>query len=47
MLLGCHWDARRHMSKSNKKEHAVVDTPGMQVAAAQRCSCNKKEHEVG
>jgi putative ribosome biogenesis GTPase RsgA len=46
MLLGCYWDAKRPMSKSNKRGHAVVDTPGMQVVAALRCSCNKKEHTV-
>jgi hypothetical protein len=46
MLLGCYWDARRHMSKSNKKRHAVADTPGMQVVAALRCSCNKKGYAV-
>jgi hypothetical protein len=44
MLLGCYWDARRPMSKSNKKEHAGVDTPGMQVVAALRYSCNTKGH---
>jgi hypothetical protein len=30
MLLGCYWDARRPIPKSDKKEHAVVDTPGIQ-----------------
>jgi hypothetical protein len=34
------------MSKCNKKDHAVVDTPGMQVVATLRCSCVKKEHAV-
>jgi hypothetical protein len=32
--------------KGPKKEHAVVDTPGMQIVAALRCSCNEKEHAV-
>ena len=43
MLLGCYWNARRPMSKSNKKEHAVVDTPGIQVVAALRSSCSEKQ----
>ena len=36
MLLGCYWSTRRPMSKNNKEEHAVVDTPGMQIVAALR-----------
>ena len=47
MLLGCYWSTRRSMSKNNKEEHAVVDTPGMQVVTAMRYSCNKKEHVLG
>ena len=45
VLLGCYWGARRSMSKNNKKEHAVVDTPGMQVVAvaALRSSCSEKQ----
>jgi hypothetical protein len=47
MLLGCYWSTRRSMSKNNKEEHAVVDTPGMQIVTAMWYSCNKNEHVLG